>query len=436
MVLAQAPEEPSAFALTVVGAEASANESKSIPKYQGSRIAPPKGWQPGEHYADPFSADEMLFRIDAGNVQHYQDQLGNGQKKILALHKNYNLPVYQSRRTATYPPFIAAGTQYNANNAKLNNDGNGLQHFRQGFPFPVLAENSQTAALQALWNHIARYRGGNVERTIVQATVFGRDNFTPVKLYQRYTRAEHLKSHAGNEDRNVLFYYLDKIVSPARLSGTTLLVHETIDQSKEHRRAWVYSQAHRRVRRAPSVGYDAPVPGTYGLKTADSYDMFNGSPDKYHWQYHGKQELYIPYNAYRLASKDLKYKNILNASTINPEHMRWELHRVHKIEATLKSGRRHIYAKRIFYLDEDTWTIVLAEQYDNRGELWRVSEGHMFNYYDRDLPYFAMEVTYDIISNQYNVFGLSNEESQSYTFQKKFKQSDYVPSSLRRNSRG
>lgn len=422
--------------LNYLGAELAGNLEETIPPYIAGKINFPDAWRPGDHYLNPFPDDEILFKIDANNVNTFEAKLSEGQKKLISRHSEYYLPIYKSRRSSIYPEFIREGTLSNQTQTKLSEDGNGLVDYKEGFPFPILSKNSHAAALQSLWNHRTRYRGGHVERTVMQTTVFDSDRFTPVKLYQRFSRAEHLRGLEGSDHENVLFYYLDRITAPARLSGTTILVHETLNQTAQHRRAWLYSQAHKRVRRAPSVAYDAPVPGTYGLRTADSYDMFNGSSDKYDWQYLGKQELFIPYNAYQLASSELKYEQILQPLTINPDFQRLELHRVHKIEARLKSNERHIYAKRIFYLDEDTWTIVLTEQYDQRGELWRISEGHLMNYYDQDLPYYSMEVTYDLLSNRYNVFGLSNEENKSYSFSRVFNLSDYVPSALRRNARG
>lgn len=433
---AESFSQSSSKKLNYLGAEIAANTENTIPQYLGAKLTPPEAWKPGDHYLDPFAEDDILFKIDQSNLENYRLKLSEGQKQLLSFFSDYYLPVYKSRRSSTYPDFIREGTTLNQTHTKLSSDGNGLLQYQEGFPFPILSKHSEEAALQSLWNHRTRYRGGHVERMVMQTTVFGSDRFTPVKLYQRFSRAEHLKGIEASEYENVLFYYLDKITSPARLSGTTILVHETLNQTAQHRRAWIYSQAHKRVRRAPSVAYDAPVPGTYGLRTADSYDMFNGSSDKYQWQYIGKQELYIPYNAYRLASSRLQYQEILNPQTINPSLQRWELHRVHKIEARLKSNERHIYAKRIFYLDEDTWTIVLTEQYDQRGELWRISEGHLINYYDQELPYYSMEVTYDLLSKRYNVFGLSNEEAKSYSFSKVFSLGDYVPSALRRNTRG
>jgi len=422
--------------LTVIGADPSGNQNLTIPPYKGEAITPPINWKAGEHYEDPFESDQPVFNINAKNLSEFKDKLALGQQILISRNRDYQLPIYQTRRSATFPEFILSGSRENKKTAKLANNGNSVAHFKEGIPFPALSKNTQTAALQAIWNHITRYRGGSIERTVIQTTVFDDGDYVPIRYYQRYTRTEHLASKPDISSGNILFYYLDRITSPSRLSGTTLLIHETLDQSEERRLTWLYNKDLRRVHRAPGLGYDTPAPGTYGLRTADSYDMFNGSPDKYDWQYHGKQELYIPYNAYKLSSSQRQYDEILHANAVNPAHTRWELHRVHKIEAILKDGQRHIYGKRVFYLDEDTWTIVLAEQYDNRGELWRIAEGHMINYYDHDLNYYAMEVTYDLLSGRYFVFGLSNEESFAYKFNRTFKRSDYTPAALRRSSRG
>lgn len=275
---------------------------------------------------------------------------------------------------------------------------------------------------------MTRYRGGQVERTIMQTTVFENGDFVPIRLQQRYSRA----TQKLNAAENILFYYLDRVVSPARLAGNTLLVHETLDQEKEPRRAWLYNTAYKRVRRVPGASYETPIPGTFGLKTADAHDMFNGTPDRYHWNYLGKRELYIPYNAYRLCNNQLSYAEMLLAEGIKPEFMRWELHRVHVIEAQLREDERHIYARRVLYLDEDSWSVVLADYYDRHGQLWRSAEGHMIQYYDQRLPFYAAEVTYDLLAERYFVFGLSNEESRSYSFSRKFSPGDFTPAALRR----
>ncbi|RMF16012.1 MAG: DUF1329 domain-containing protein, partial [Gammaproteobacteria bacterium] len=226
-----------------------------------------------------------------------------------------------------------------------------------------------------------------------------------------------------------------EIVAPARLAGNVLLVHETIDQVKEPRRAWIYNQGQRRVRRAPQVAYDGPGTASDGLRTSDDFDMYNGAPDRYDWKLVGKKEMYIPYNSYKLMDKSLKYTDIIKPGHMNSSLTRYELHRVWVVEATLKSGMRHVYAKRVFYVDEDTWQAGVIDMYDGRGELWRVSEAHEVSFYDHKTPWYAVQAIYDLLSGRYLVLGLSSEESNAYNFGVKRSSKDYTPAALRRAGR-
>ncbi len=422
-----------ASSLTVIGAEKAGNSAQTIPPYSSEPVPIPDGWNEGEHYLNPFPEDAPLYTIDAGSMARHKAYLTPGQMALLKQHTQRKLPIYISRRSARFPDSILNATAANTNKVTLSEKGTGLINYVEGFPFPRLSNDAQEAALQGMWNHLTRYRGHHVERTVIQATVFENGDFQPIKIHQRFQRA--LRTQEDIAD-NILFYYIDRVVAPSRLAGTTLLVHETLDQTREKRLAWLYSHAERRVRRLPGAEYDTPIPTTSGIKIADAHDMYNGAPDKYHWTYHGKQELYIPYNAYALSDPQQSYENILRAGSINSSLMRWEIHRVHKIEANLKEGERHIYGRRVFYLDEDSWSIVLSESYDQRGELWRVAEGHLINYYDRPLPFYAVEVIYDLVTARYVVFGLSNEEHRSYSFDKEFSRANFTPSALRRGARG
>ncbi|MNZ79248.1 hypothetical protein D3C78_978460 [compost metagenome] len=210
-----------------------------------------------------------------------------------------------------------------------------------------------------------------------------------------------------------------------------LLVHETIDQVAEPRQAWMYNAGQRRVRRAPQVAYDGPATASDGQATADNYDMYNGSPDRYDWKLVGKKELYIPYNSYKLDSPKLKYADIIKPGHINQDLTRYELHRVWEVEATLKSGERHIYAKRHMYFDEDTWQLAEVDHYDGRGQLWRVAEGHAQQYYHQKVPGYTAETLYDLVSGRYAVVGLKNEEKQSIVFGAKAVAGEYTPAALR-----
>ena len=96
---------------------------------------------------------------------------------------------------------------------------------------------------------------------------------------------------------NRILLFKQTVTAPARLAGGILLVHESLDQVKKPRDAWLYNPGQRRVRRAPQVAYDNPGTAADNMRTSDQLDMFNGAPDKYDWKLVGKREIYVPYNA-------------------------------------------------------------------------------------------------------------------------------------------
>ena len=149
------------------------------------------------------------------------------------------------------------------------------------------------------------------------------------------------------------------------------------DYHNDDRQTWFYSPGTRRVRQAPEFGFDTPQ-GAGGFRTVDDDRLFNGSPARYDWKLVGKKEIYVPYNAFRQNDPAVSYDTLLTPNTLNPDYQRYELHRVWVLEATVKSGYRHAYARRTFYIDEDSWHALWVDNYDGRGNLWRAS---MVNYF-------------------------------------------------------
>ena len=93
--------------------------------------------------------------------------------------------------------------------------------------------------------------------------------------------------------------------------------------------------------------------------------------------------------------------------------MRYELHRVWVVEATLKEGMRHINARRTFYLDEDSYQIVLIDHYDGRQQLWRASEAHSINYYNVPTFWSTIEVAQGFDNTlPVNTFNVEMQASQ------------------------
>jgi len=418
--------------LTPLGAEMAGNEAGTIPAWTGGLHSKnTKKSDDAGRPNNPFPDDKPLFIISASNVEQYKDNLSPGQIAMFKKYSDYKIPVYQSRRTAAYSDDMYGIVKKNATTAELIQGGNGLANFDTTIPFPV----PQTAT-EIIWNHITRYRGGTGRRYMTAMPVQADGSYVPVKMNDRLAWPEFLTTgRDAKKDNNVLFYYLQIITAPSRLTGTALLVHETIDQIAEARRAWIYNSGQRRVRRAPNVAYDGPAVGTDGLRTADNFDMYNGAPDRYNWKIIGKKELYIPYNSYKLLDTSAKYDDIVQAGHLNSEYLRYELHRVWEIEAELKEGARHIYNKRTMYIDEDTWNASIIDHYDGRNELWKMSEAHIIQFYDIDTPWMVAESLHDLNSGRYLVTGLSNEEPKFLVWGLKSTRRDFSSSALRRIGR-
>lgn len=413
--------------LTPMGAEKAGNGG-AIPAWDGGLTTVPSGYRGDGIYVNPFPDDQVQFVIDQSNVDDYADNLSPGQVAMIRQYPTYNIPVYETRRTVTYPDHIQEETRKNATATNLMEGGNGLENYNDATPFPI-PQNG----LEAIWNHVTRYRGGSVERNVGQVTPTVNGAFSVVKFNEELVWNRYLRDYEPGSNDNVLFYFKQAITAPARLAGNVLLVHETINQVMEPRRAWIYNAGQRRVRRAPQVAYDGPGTAADGLRTSDNLDMFNGAPDRYNWELVGKKEMYIPYNSYKLVDRDLSYSDIIQPGHIDQSLARYELHRVWHVRATLKEGERHIYAQRDFYLDEDSWQAAVIDHYDGRGELWRVAEAHGMQFYDQDLHWYAIESLYDLLSGRYLVLGLTNEESNPYNFGIERSSRNFTPGALRRS---
>jgi hypothetical protein len=200
----------------------------------------------------------------------------------------------------------------------------------------------------------------------------------------------------------------------------------------EQRSAWIYNSGARRVRRAPDLAYDGVNDGSEGMLVTDQVDGYNGAPDRYDWKLLGKREVYVPYNEYRLSAKRLKYTDIIKPRSINPDYVRYELHRVWVVEATLKPGQRHVYGKRMFYLDEDSWSVLAEDAYDNRGNLWRASLHGLLEAYDAKVPMYRLGIYHDLNNGSYLVGGLDNEIREPIQFNARAQVGEFQPDALRR----
>lgn len=423
--------------LTPFGAELAGNADGSIPAWDGGLTAPPSGvsFDPNaKGYPDPFASDQPLFTITASNAGSYGDKLTDGYKALLAKKSGYKMPVYQTRRSCGYPSFVYDANKKNATIGELlkasdgSLDGNGVAGAIMGAPFPIPSNG-----LEFVWNHTLRYRSFKLTRQFaafpVQVSgdpVSGKITFQDEAIL-RWSDP----SKARAEDlNNISLLYIANTIAPARLAGNVVLVHESLNAAVEPRKAWQYNPGTRRVRRAPDISYDNPGTNTDGLSTSDAFDGYNGAPDRYNWQIVGKSEKFVAYNNYKMTNAS--YADLVLNGSLNQDLMRYELHRVWTVQATLRPGTRHIYSRRVNHFDEDNYSILSTELYDGRGELWRVQEEPQIAYYHVPLCGLAGEMVYDLQDGRYLAGSLRNEEPPVNYTANELNEARYSPDAIRR----
>jgi hypothetical protein len=416
--------------LTPMGSERAGNAAGTIPEWTGGITAAPAGYSPGDHHPNPWPEDKPLYRITGQNYQEYADQLSPGQVATFERYpETYYMDVYQSRRSASFPEHIYEMTAKNGETAVLADKGEGVLNAAEGFPFPF-PEN----AYELMWNHKLKYKGIGGVRYNNQVAPTTDGNYTVTVIREELLGLYYKRGVTIEEINNILLYFFQEVESPARLAGNILLVHETLNQTALPRQAWIYNPGQRRVRRAPNVAYDNPGTGSDGLRTNDMTDMFNGAMDRFDWKVVGKKEMLIPYNSYDAHAEGITYDEFVMPGHLNPALMRYELHRVWVVDATLKEGMRHINARRTFYLDEDSYQIVLIDHYDGRGQLWRASECHSVNYYEVPTLWSTIEAHYDLQSGRYVAQGFDNTMAVN-TFNVELNAGQFTPQALRTRGR-
>ncbi|RZI39935.1 DUF1329 domain-containing protein [Herbaspirillum sp. HC18] len=388
--------------LTAIGAEKAGNKDGSIPAYTGGLTTAPAGFKAGDGIRpDPFAAEKPQFSVDGKNVDKYADKLTEGTKALMKKNADYRIDVYQTHRTAALPKYIEENTAKCAVSAKTTNGGRSMEGCHAGFPFPI-----PKTGFEAMWNHLVhfngvaygvKYRNWNVDAS-------GRPSLsTEGNIVQEFPYWDKDKAETS-------VYFKQKIAfsGPARRAGEQMMIIDPLDYADKERRAWLYLPGQRRVKVAPDLAHDTPNPGTAGSTTFDDVFLFNGSMDRFEFKLVGKKEIYVPYNDYKMAYGSTA-EQLLKPKFLNPDFVRWELHRVWVVEATLREGKRHIYSKRVFYLDEDSWAAIASDEYDARGQLYRSGFAYVTPSYDMPAPSADLHGFYDLVSGVYSLIGYTAE---------------------------
>ncbi len=426
--------------LTPLGAERAGNSEGTIPAWTGGLDGSKLPSSAEIFLADPYADDEIIFTVTAANLEQYADKLSEGQKALIRNNPDsWKMNVYPSRRSASYPEYVYKAIQSNATRAIVDTRNlGGVEDADISSPFPIPSQG-----VEVIWNHNLRWRGVAVDRYDgLAAPTRNTSNFSLIVYEDQIAFPFGAPTKAFADKRKfpqISLALKSKVIAPGFSTGSAQLVLESNNYNRDSRKTWVYSQQLRRVFRTPFSGFDNPVPLSDGLRFNDETDMYNGSPALFDWKLLGKREMLIPYNAYRLHDGELTAKDIVQANHISPDLARYELHRVWVVEGTVKepknrplrgvASRGHSYSKRVFYVDEDSWSIILADNYDAKGNLWRFSEGHMINYYRVPVPWYTLQTSYDLKQKRYLVTGLDNE-LEPYKFKPMINPNEFSPNAL------
>lgn len=353
--------------LTPFGAEKAGNKEGSIPAWSGGYTTPIPNYKNGDRRPDPFASEKPLYSISAKNMDQYAEKLTEGTKALMKKYSNFRIDVYPTHRTAAAPQWVYDNTFKNATRAKLVDGASGLQPEGAfgGIPFPI-----PKSGLEAIYNHELRWRPPTMKWDKFRGYMVTADG-RQVPVLESSNEQQMPYYAKDGEGKFQGEYWLVRSFNsgPPVRAGEGIVGRANLDETKTG--TWVYLTGQRRVRKLPNSCCDTPTPFSAGVVSFDEVNVFTARKDRFDWKLVGKKEMFIPYNSNRTLVPN-KDKDVLGEHFLNPDHVRWELHRVWVVEATLKPGQRHTSPKSRYYLDEDTWIAVLADRWDANGQLARM----------------------------------------------------------------
>lgn len=411
---------------TPTGAERAGNKDGSIPAWTGGMtkaVASPNGRLPG----DPFASEKPIATITAQNLDQYADKLAEGSKVLLKTYPGYKINVYPSHRTFAAPQGVYDNIAKNAVSAELVNDGLSVKGAHGGiaFPFPKRGE-------EVMHNNNNNWRGVDFEFSgdtwVMGAS--GKRNLSASNILHVTMPYYYDKSRKDPWDGKFNSGSIVDVTAPSYSAGERVFTLQPNDYVAEKPQSWTYLTGQRRLRKTPNVQYDVPFPYTSGLTNFDDTNGFLGALDRYDWKLLGKKEMYMPYNTngfYLAEGLD----NILGPQFANPDLLRWELHRVWEVEATVKADARHNVPRKRFYVDEDSWWVLQTDQWDAKGQFWKTFQNLPLNDAAVPVTFVSSNLIYNVQQKGYVLFNSMNQAPHGY-HQKMLSAEEFTTQALER----
>jgi len=354
--------------LTPIGAERAGNADGSIPAWTGGIVAPPL--PPDQSVVVPLFTDEQpLYTVDASGIAQYQDMLSEGTQTLMK-KSGFKIKVYQTHRTAAAPQYVYDNIAKNVTRSQLEPTGGrfGFTGGYGGVPFPIPdASDPNIAGVQIIWNHLVAWPGYSYKTDSTAWAVINGKADLAFGGFQKF-KAPYYDPDGSAETYQGYYGYVHQVATaPAGIAGQEYLIWHTSNSLVKPDITWELLTGQGRVRKAPDEAYDTPNSQSNGINNLDDATGFYGSPQKYDWKLLGKKEMLVPYNNNAIPQSTAQ--DFLQPAFPSPDIVRWEKHRMWVVEATLHPGEFNTTARRLCYMDEDTWQILLSDCYDSQNEL-------------------------------------------------------------------
>lgn len=389
--------------LTPFGAERAGNADGSIPAWTGENMPLPAGGGPYGLMPDYFASDAKVVSINAANMAQYQDRLSAGVMGMMQKYPNYRIDVYPTHRTggiATQEVYDNTAANVTRVQPVAGGSRLGFTGGYGGIPFPIINQSDPyEGGAQLITNHNCRWFGAYEQRNLsLHSLIDGQKvlctGAKTIQICPYYLPG-------GSPDNYNGFVRMTRydVWGPAQNKGQGYIVYNPTNPTVQPEETWEYLTGQGRVRKAPELQFDTPNGPANDIINYDESYLWYGTLNQYDWKVLGKKEMYIPYNnggAY-LQTSD----TVLKPDFPDPDYIRWELHRVWVVEATLHPGNRNTLPHRFFYVDEDTYSIAMNHAYDANGNLFKFS--HILFEIRPDIPavIYGNGIMFNIQTGQY-----------------------------------
>jgi hypothetical protein len=303
--------------------------------------------------------------LSSHNVQLAREVL---PAEVVQLLEAGDLPL-TIQETTDLPPrpsYLDATLQY-SQHVTLNGGG-ALGNYRAGAPFPLLDPTDPQAGEKLAWNLRYRDLGETFEmranpRAVNPAGGVEHSN----QGFMRYRFGMYRPNPADNDpqwqEQGIFMKNSFEMLAPSDQEGN-INIRTTYEDEGRATEQWRYSPQNRRTRK-DYVNYSTPIGGYYEMLQEEQPPLFfQGYLRDYQWTFLGARVMLTPGF---LKTTELHYGGKNGWYPQAP----WELRHVLVLECTPRQA--HPFGKRVYVLDQQTYTPLLILAYNPAGAFLRLT---------------------------------------------------------------